>query len=90
MALAYMFAPQSMNAQQYDECIRRLAAAGAANPPGRLFHACHGSGDQLRVFDIWESEEAFTKFGPTLGPILAALGVDAGTPQVSPVHHTIP
>jgi len=90
MANAYLFSPKSMTAQQYDECIRKLEAAGAGHPPGRLFHACYGTGDQLRVFDIWESEETFGAFGPILGPILAELGVDPGTPQVMPVHHTLP
>ena len=89
MAHAYIFTPASMNAKQYDECIRRLAAAGAGNPPGRLFHACYGSGDQLRVFDIWESEATFANFGPTLMPILQDLGVDPGTPEVVPIHNTI-
>ena len=89
MALAYVFTPASMNSRQYDETIRELDKAGAGAPPGRLFHACYGSGDQLRVFDIWESEETFTRFGATLMPILQRIGVDPGQPQVSPIHNTI-
>ncbi|HXO19728.1 MAG TPA: hypothetical protein VOA87_07360 [Thermoanaerobaculia bacterium] len=89
MALAFLFSPASMNASQYDDCISRLEKAGAGNPKGRLFHACYGAGDKLRVFDIWESKEAFESFGPTLGPILQQLGVDPGQPEVSEVHHIV-
>ncbi|PYQ56292.1 MAG: hypothetical protein DMF53_25860 [Acidobacteria bacterium] len=70
MAFAIAFRPETMDGAQYDECIRRLEAAGAGAPAGRLYHACHGSGSQLRVFDIWESMEAFERFGSTLKPIL--------------------
>jgi len=90
MANAYLFTPKSMNAQQYDECIRRLEEAGAGSPPGRLFHTCYGTGNQLRVFDIWESQETFEAFGPTLMPILQALDVEPGIPAVIPVYNTLP
>jgi hypothetical protein len=89
MAFAFSFKPAAMDSAQYDECIRQLEAAGAGAPAGRLYHACHGSGDQLRVFDVWESMEAFEQFGPTLGPILQALGVDPGTPEVTPIHNIL-
>ena len=45
MALGIYFSPKSMNAQQYDTCIRKLDAAGAGNPAGRSYHACFGTGD---------------------------------------------
>lgn len=90
MALSFLFKPESMNAMQYDECIRRLTAAGAAAPPGRLHHVCFGSGNQLQVFDVWESQASFEQFGVTLMPILADLGIDPGQPAVSEVHNVIP
>ena len=89
MALAMLFTPVSMNANQYDECIKRLEAAGAGSPPGRLYHACYATGNQLRVFDIWESKESFERFGQTLMPILQQLGVDPGQPEIFTVHNTI-
>jgi len=51
---------------QYDECIRRLQIAEAGSPAGRSFHACYGSGDQLRVFDVWDSMKYFEKFGANI------------------------
>ena len=53
MAIAIYFHPQSMSAAQYDEAIKRLDAAGAGNPPGRLHHSAFGPPDQMMVFDVW-------------------------------------
>jgi len=89
MSLVYHFSPRSMSSKQYDECIARLEAAGAGSPKGRLHHTSYGSPEELRVFDVWDSEESFAEFGKTLVPILQELGVDPGTPEVSPVHNVI-
>ena len=90
MAIGVYFNPASMNAAQYDEIIRRLDAAGAGEPAGRLHHACFGSNDKLQVFDVWESQQDFDKFGATLMPILQQAGVDSGQPMVEQVHNVIP
>jgi len=89
MAIAISFTPQSMNAAKYDEVIRRLEQAGAGAPDGRRYHVCYGSEDALRVLDIWESSAQFEKFGETLIPILQAVGVDPGQPEISDLHNTI-
>lgn len=90
MAIGIYFNPASMNAAQYDEVIRRLEAAGAGAPAGRLYHACFGSGSKLQVFDVWETQADFDKFGETLMPIMQQIGLDSGQPSVEPVHHVIP
>jgi hypothetical protein len=89
MAIGVYINPVSATAAQYDEIIRRLDAAGAGKPAGRLYHACFGSGDKLQVFDIWESQQAFEKFGETLMPIVQEVGLDIGQPMVEPVHNLI-
>ena len=90
MALAFYFSPTTvMTTQQYDECIRRLAKAGAAHPPGRMYHACFGTSASVSVFDVWTLQAAFEKFGQTLMPILNQLGVDPGQPSVMEVHNVI-
>ena len=89
MAISVYINPASATAAQYDEIIRRLDAAGAGKPAGRLYHACFGSGDKLQVFDIWESQRAFDKFGETMMPIVQEVGVDLGQPMVEPVHNLI-
>jgi len=90
MAISVYINPVSATAAQYDEIIRRLDAAGAGEPAGRLYHACFGSGDKLQVFDIWESQQAFEKFGETMVPIVQEVGVDLGQPMFEPVHNLIP
>ena len=89
MAISVSINPVSVTAAQYDEIIRRLEAAGAGKPAGRLHHACFGSGDKLQVFDIWESQRAFEKFGETMLPIVQEVGLDLGQPMVEPVHNLI-
>lgn len=87
MAIAVYFHPESINASQYDRVMEKLEAAGAAKPAGRLHHSCFGPADQLMVYDVWESQESFDAFGQTLMPILGELGLDAGTPDIMPVHN---
>jgi hypothetical protein len=90
MALAFYFAPKTpMSARQYDECIKRLKKAGADHPPGRVYHACFGSPENLAVFDVWTSQAAFEAFGQTLMPIMQQIGADPGQPSVMPVHNVI-
>jgi len=89
MAISVSINPVSETAAQYDEIIRRLEAAGAGKPAGRLYHACFGSGDKLQVFDIWEPQQAFEKFGETMLPIVQEVGLDLGQPMVEPVHNLI-
>ena len=89
MALGIYFAPSSMTAEQYNQCISQLKKAGAGHPAGRVYHACFGTGDKIQVFDVWESMTSFETFGQTLMPILHGLGVDPGQPMISTVHNVI-
>ena len=83
------FHSESMNQQQYKDILKRLEAAGAGSPKGRLYHSCFGEGDKLMVFDVWESQATFDAFGQTLMPILSDVGVDPGTPDIMPMVNTI-
>ena len=89
MAIGVYFAPGAMTAEKYGECIKLLRKAGAANPPGRAYHASFGEKDKLMVFDVWTSQSAFDKFGKTLMPILQQLGIEGAQPQVMPIHKVI-
>ena len=87
MAFTVTFAPESMNAAQFDEITRHLSEAGLAAPEGRLYHVCYGTGDKLRVMDIWESKDTFGRFGQVLLPIIAQVGIDVGQPAMAPIHY---
>jgi len=89
MPIAMYFHPPQMSAAQYDEIIKRLDAAGQGNPPGRLHHSAFGEPDHLMVYDVWDSQESFDKFGETLMPLLGEVGVDPGQPAVMPIHNMI-
>ena len=69
--------------------MRRLDAAGASAPKGRIHHASYGPPDQLKVVDIWDTAENFKAFGATLMPILTALGVTVPDPVISPVTNVV-
>ena len=91
MALGFYFTPPSFSTEQYDETIRRLQAAGAGSPQGRSYHCAFSNrgGGGLHVFDVWDSQESFEKFGETLMPIMTELGVDPGAPQVAEIHNIL-
>lgn len=90
MALALYFKPSGFPAATYDEAVKRLEDAGAGNPAGRLYHVAWASDDgQIKVFDVWDSQESFDAFGETLVPIMAELGADPGQPDVATVHNIV-
>ncbi|CAN5214835.1 hypothetical protein BH20ACI2_BH20ACI2_04050 [soil metagenome] len=89
MAIVMRFTAQGMNAAKYDEVVKRLEAAGAGAPAGRLYHVCFGNKEELRVSDIWDSMENFEEFGKTLMPIMKDVGVDPGQPEIVEVHNII-
>jgi len=89
MALGLYFTPSSFTPERYDAVIKRLEAAGAGAPAGRLYHCALEADGLIQVFDVWESQESFEAFGATLVPIMTELGADPGQPMISPVHNII-
>ena len=78
-----------MTAKQYDQAWEDLRAAGQAHPKGLIHHVGVQQGNNWVVVDVWESAEAFTKFGETLMPILNKLGVAQVPPVITPVHYEL-
>ncbi len=89
MAILMIFDESEGKLAQYDEVIKKLEAAGQGNPPGRLSHVAARKGDGFLVADVWESQEAFERFGQTLVPMLERAGLRMVAPQMYPVHNTI-
>jgi len=89
MALGIYFVHEGFTPEKYESAIKQLDAAGAGAPRGRTFHVALESNGEVQVFDIWESQEAFDAFGPTLMPILTELGVGLKEPMVAQVHNVI-
>jgi hypothetical protein len=91
MSILVRFAPASATTtQQYDETISRLKSDGGDFPPdGMEYHCAFMSDGNLRVSEVWDSQEKFEAFGPRLMPILGEVGIDPGTPEILQVHNTI-
>ncbi len=89
MALGIYFVHEGFTPEKYDSAIKQLEAAGAGKPKGRTYHFALESNGEIQVFDVWESQEDFDAFGPTLMPILTELGVALKAPMVATVHNVI-
>jgi hypothetical protein len=89
MALGFYFTPSSFTPERYDEALKKLDAAGAGAPSGRLYHVAMESDGLIQVFDVWDSQESFEAFGKTLVPIMAEVGADPGEPMAAPVRNII-
>jgi hypothetical protein len=89
MSVLIRFAPDSLTAEQYDAVVRRLTAESVLPAEGLEFEICFGSGDHMKVSQVWDSQEQLDAFGKRLMPILDELGIDPGRPEVVPVHNVI-
>jgi hypothetical protein len=90
MSIVVRFSPKSMTAEQYDKTIRILEERGGFPPDGQDYHVCFGSDGNLRVSEIWDSQEQFEAFGERLMPILAEVGIQfSGPPETFEVHNII-
>ena len=87
MSIVVRFTPTNLTIEKYNESVRRLEEAGAWPPDGLDYHVFFGSEGNLRVSEIWDSQEQFEAFGEPLMPILADIGMEfAGPPEIFEVH----
>ena len=96
MAIGVYFNFPDTTVEQYDEVCRRLnngqPMRALSDWPGGgcLEHAAWGEeSGTLGVFDVWESPEAFQRFGETLMPILGEVGMPQVEPHVMPLHNFV-
>jgi hypothetical protein len=91
MSVLIRFEPaSSVTTEQYDETIRRLEDDEGDFPPDGLdYHVAFMVDGQLRVSEIWDSEEKFQAFGERLMPILSDVGIDPGEPTQLEIHNVI-
>jgi len=89
MAVVLRATTPGFTAEKYDELVKKLEAAGAGSPAGRLYHVCFGDTNELRVSDIWDSREAFEKFGETLRPLMQEMGLAPAQIEFFEVYNII-
>jgi hypothetical protein len=92
VAVVAVFEAPSLTQERYEESARRLTGgrsrlSSPADWPveGLLVHIAGQGESGFRVVDVWESEDAFRRFGETLIPLLREIGVE-GQPEIYPAH----
>lgn len=92
MPIVAVFKSPGLTRETYEKSIKMLTTGKGRveSPadwpvPGLLVHAAGQGATGFRVVDVWESEEAFRRFGEKLTPIMEALGIE-GEPEVYPAH----
>jgi hypothetical protein len=91
MSIVVRFSPVNVTRQKYDEVIRRLEKAGQwPQPAGLELHVLFGEDGNLRVSEIWDSQESLQAFGEKVFPIMDEVGIElAGEPEIFEVHNLV-
>jgi quinol monooxygenase YgiN len=89
VAVAVHICPDKMSKAEYERVIKDLEDSGVGEPEGRTFHAAYG-GDQVCMFEVWDSAEHFDAHRGHLMEKLQAAGVNAGVVDVHPLHSDHP
>ena len=88
MAVLVRYQPTSLSRDAYDKVNEALQRQGNEDPPDPLrVHVLFGDDPNLRVSEIWDSEEDWRRWydGP-LGSAMAEVGLDMPEPEVIAVH----
>ena len=88
MAIVVRFQVSNMTAEKYNTVLKRLEAAGAGAPAGRVHQVSFGAHNNQQVIDVYDSPQSLENFGKTLVPILTELGIKA-EPHVEETYKII-
>jgi hypothetical protein len=89
MPILVRYTPSSLTRQQYDKVneILQENGPGGGPPPPLQLHVMFGEGTDLRVSEIWESEQAWQQaWDGGLKAALETAGVELPEPDRFPVH----
>jgi len=89
VSLVIRFSPPSLTAEQYDSVVQRMTDDGILPADGLDYEICFGKSGNLKVSQVWDSQEQMDAFGAQLMPILAEFGIEPGEPEVLEVHNII-
>lgn len=84
MPIAIVYRAPAMTQEQYEKTWRD--GPPVSPPPGLIFHAGFGEGDDFATITVWESLDAYESFAPVFASVAAEKGLRFGQPQVLPVH----
>jgi hypothetical protein len=93
MPFVAVFQHPTLTREKYEQTVQKLTGGrksrmeSAADWPvkGVLVHVAGQTDKGFRVVDVWESEDAFRRFGEKLLPILKEVGIE-GAPETYPTH----
>jgi len=92
MAVVAVFQGPTVTRERYEASVRELTGGRSrVETPsdwpveGLLLHVTGETATGFRIVDVWESEEAFRRFGEALAPVMAKLGLE-DPPEVYPAH----
>ena len=92
MPVVLVFQSPTLTQEKYEQTVAKVTGGKSrvespADWPveGLLAHIAGQGPNGFRVVDVWESEEAFQRWGDALMPILQELGVE-GEPEAYPTH----
>jgi len=87
MSIVVRFPPSNVTKAEYDSVRNALEQAGDWPADGCQLHVCFGDENDIRVSEVWESQEKFEAFGETLRPQMEQAGIQlAGQPEVFEAH----
>jgi hypothetical protein len=89
MSIAVVYRPPAMTAEQYNASWSGSDGPPVAIPPGLVFHAGVGEGDEFFTVTVWESREAYEAFAPIFKHAMRERGFNFGDPAILAVHHHI-
>ncbi len=86
MSIVVRHQPKALTREQYDAVSSRMGEAGNWPPDGLDMHVLFGTEGDLRVSEIWDSEEQFRSFMPRLTAVMDEVGVRYSEPEVFEAH----
>jgi hypothetical protein len=89
MAIAVVYKPPAMTVDQYNASWSGREGPPLPIPPGLLFHAGVGTGNEFFTVTVWNNREAYDAFAPQFKKAMSELGFEFGEPSILPVQHYI-
>jgi hypothetical protein len=82
MSVVVRHQPKGLTREKYDQVSEAMGGEGAWPPDGLDMHVLFGTDGDLKVSEIWDSEQQFRDFFGRLKAALGDAGVEFDEPQV--------
>jgi hypothetical protein len=87
MSIVVRFPPSNVTKEQYDSVRNALTDSGDWPADGCRLHVCFGDPQDIRVSEVWDSQEQLNAFGEKLRPKMEEAGIQlSGQPELFEAH----